>query len=409
MLIAGVVLGLAVGAGFALGRGPITEGSPRVSPTPAFATIQPVPIDTQPSDLKIVPQGVKHALDHPVVLAWTPGGLDPSFISRMQQEVPDMVVVRSGLAWLKDSWDADGAKVDHAPGRYAYPLETAAIDPRQYPNFVLPADRWMLADLAEHDRDRVPGVILGATSARLRGVSEGAAFQLQGMRVTVIGVVPDAFVGAHEMVVGLDTGKRLGIDRKRYLLIDPGSLGRTTVTRRIQRASDVPVIVRFPGETPFLRHGDAVQPQVILKEHFGEFAAVPTAGGALRLAPGYEKHLETRRVPLLGTVRCNAAMMPQLIGAMKELQRKSFGHLIHSNDGCFSARFLNRDPGAGISHHTFGVAIDINASENPFGAQPVMDKRIVEVMDRWGFTWGGRWLLPDGMHFEWIGPPDIKR
>jgi len=26
-------------------------------------------------------------------------------------------------------------------------------------------------------------------------------------------------------------------------------------------------------------------------------------------------------------------------------------------------------------------------------------------MERWGFTWGGRWLVPDPAHFEYLRPP----
>jgi hypothetical protein len=29
----------------------------------------------------------------------------------------------------------------------------------------------------------------------------------------------------------------------------------------------------------------------------------------------------------------------------------------------------------------------------------------VEIFDRWGFTWGGSWLVPDGMHFEFRNFP----
>jgi hypothetical protein len=27
---------------------------------------------------------------------------------------------------------------------------------------------------------------------------------------------------------------------------------------------------------------------------------------------------------------------------------------------------------------------------------------VVTVFERWGFTWGGTWVVPDGMHFEFL-------
>jgi hypothetical protein len=27
------------------------------------------------------------------------------------------------------------------------------------------------------------------------------------------------------------------------------------------------------------------------------------------------------------------------------------------------------------------------------------------IFERWEFTWGGRWLLPEGMHFELFDSP----
>ena len=60
------------------------------------------------------------------------------------------------------------------------------------------------------------------------------------------------------------------------------------------------------------------------------------------------------------------------------------------------------------SLHAWGLAVDLNASRNPQGSPPHQDLRLVHVMERHGFSWGGRWpTVPDGMHFEFHGdgPP----
>jgi hypothetical protein len=30
---------------------------------------------------------------------------------------------------------------------------------------------------------------------------------------------------------------------------------------------------------------------------------------------------------------------------------------------------------------------------------------MVDVFERWGFVWGGTFIQPDGMHFEYRRPP----
>jgi hypothetical protein len=54
-----------------------------------------------------------------------------------------------------------------------------------------------------------------------------------------------------------------------------------------------------------------------------------------------------------------------------------------------------------VSRHAWGAAVDINAAANPFGSLGTQDPRLVAVMKEWGFTWGGDWLSPDPMHFEY--------
>ena len=70
--------------------------------------------------------------------------------------------------------------------------------------------------------------------------------------------------------------------------------------------------------------------------------------------------------------------------------------------GCYSARFINRVPGSRLSHHAWGIALDLNVAENAYSTSPDIDRRLVNRFEEHGFTWGGDWLVPDGMHFEWV-------
>jgi hypothetical protein len=227
----------------------------------------------------------------------------------------------------------------------------------------------------------------------------------------VAGVVPDAEIGAHEMFVSRITARKIGVRKTRYLLIDPGrraSRRKLIARMRAELPPGLPLRVRGPGETPFFRQGDAVLPPVRLKQLFGEFAARPIAGGFLKPDPAWVRtHITDATVPILGTVRCNRAIIPQLRGALTELEREGLSGLIAPRQyaGCYSSRFLNRVPEAGISHHAWGVAFDVNVSRNAFGKAPHQDPRLVKIMSDWGFTWGGRWLRPDGMHFEFVRFP----
>ncbi|MBA3430951.1 MAG: M15 family metallopeptidase, partial [Actinobacteria bacterium] len=69
--------------------------------------------------------------------------------------------------------------------------------------------------------------------------------------------------------------------------------------------------------------------------------------------------------------------------------------------GCFNPRFI-AGPAGRLSRHSWGLAADLNTSGNAFGQRPHQPRRLVKIMRKWGFTWGGRWPLPDGMHFEWF-------
>ena len=150
--------------------------------------------------------------------------------------------------------------------------------------------------------------------------------------------------------------------------------------------------VRLQGESPYLRYGDAVLPQLIIKETFGEFAAAPLNDGTLRVDGRWRRSsIGAGRVPILGRVTCHRRLFGQLRGALADLRSAGLGYLIDPGDygGCYSARFVASSSGPRLSHHSWGIAIDINAAENAFGTKPDQDPRIVRIFERARVHLGG--------------------
>ena len=66
--------------------------------------------------------------------------------------------------------------------------------------------------------------------------------------------------------------------------------------------------------------------------------------------------------------------------------------------GCYNLR--KKTSSDQLSTHSWGIAVDICPHLGPFGKRPQMPVFIVEAFEKRGFVWGGRWKLPDGMHFQ---------
>jgi hypothetical protein len=347
-------------------------------------------------------------------LAWVPRGLPDSFAERVRRlpMVGRITVVAEDNVWLSRSWSAAGELVDHPAWPYRIPLDVAAVDPASFAPFLPPADRSSLAAIENGEG------ILGSTSASVRGLGPGALFDFgRGEHIRIAAVLPDELVGAAELLVSQETGRRIGVTRDRYLLVQPTD-GRRLTSRSLRKATQplVPrdlgvfgrVQVRAPGETPYFRAGDAVLPPVLLKALFGEFAARELEGqpGYIEVEPGWRRtHLVTTRIPLLGQATCHRGIVPQLRGAMQELRSAGLGRLIKTSNGCFVPRFISRDPTAMLSHHTWGIAFDMNLAGNYYGVPPHQDPRLVDTLERWGFLWGGTFVVPDGNHFEYHRSP----
>jgi D-alanyl-D-alanine carboxypeptidase len=368
-----------------------------VSTTISTTTIPPTTVTT---DVDTQPGHAPSTVEGPpgVLLVWTSGGIPEEFPAAASAvpEVDALTLVRGGVADLLRSARADGTEVDDVEPGWAIPLDTTAIDPTTFAGFIDGDDGPAVAAL------RPGAALLTRSSAELRGLDVGSVVELRGGALEVTAIISDRTGAAAELVVHAEDAAALGIATPRYVLVrhDPDDRGPLS-----QSLADLaqPHAVRFrtSNETTWMRHGDAVVPQVFIKQTFGEFTYRNLAGRDIEIDPEWaQDNITTATVPLLGEVRCNTAMVEPLTAVMGELAAMNLGHLVDpaAFAGCWVPRRITE--GNSISKHAWGLAVDLNIGTNPRGSFSTQDPRLVDLMRSAGFTWGGTWLVPDPGHYE---------
>ena len=381
-----VLLGAGAGAAITLiGGAPAPRAAAEVEPTGSTATSAPASTTTAPST------------EEETLLVWTSGGLPSGLAERVRSlpEVGRVTLVRGDEARLIGSTDATRVAVDVVPPGWQIPLDTLAVDPITFAPFLPPP-------AADAVRGLDPGeALLTEGSAALRALGTGATLQLSTGTVTVVGVVDDRSGAGAELLVSAADAGRLGVSTERYLLV-----GHRHPRDEVQRAiADLlegrAARFRTPAETTWLRHGDAVEPPLVVKRTFGEFSFRDGQGRDVEIDPAWvARWIVTERVPILGSVTCHRDAIPPLRAAMADIEAANLAYLIDPADfaGCFSARRIQA--GQPLSHHAWGVALDLNVDGNPRGSFSTQDQRLIDAMRRHGWTWGGTWLVPDPAHYE---------
>ena len=135
----------------------------------------------------------------------------------------------------------------------------------------------------------------------------------------------------------------------------------------------------------------------------GTFSYRWFADGSVQPDPAWvAANIRTEEVPILGSVTGHRVLFPQLRGALREIVARGLADEIHPGEfgGCYVPRFIGRDPGNGLSLHTWGIAVDLNVPGNLRGSRGEIDRDVVAIFKKWGFAWGGDWSWTDPMHFE---------
>lgn len=102
-------------------------------------------------------------------------------------------------------------------------------------------------------------------------------------------------------------------------------------------------------------------------------------------------------------IYCNKDLKDPLFNALRAVHEQGLGHLLNTFDGCFNIRMV-RGSKVIPSAHCYGLAIDLNASENKLGQSSggfYDHLSLVTCFVNEGFDWGGDFASrKDPMHFS---------
>ena len=282
-------------------------------------------------------------------------------------------------------------------------INIAAVDPATYRNYTKIGS----ADLQEQ-WERVAAGQLALVKKLKKRVPKDGILQLGGAADA-----PRLAVGAYasqippiDAVVNAEVGEALGMKPRNALIVAAYPLrAPESVRKPIERIAGKTASVQRLDIAARLGLDITVQQTAYLVGSVGNAVGIYNytvlRGG--RIAPEaswVREHISTQVVPILGSVTCNTLIFPQLRAALQEIVDLGLADQIHPKEyaGCYYPRFI-----AGtttLSNHAFGLALDLNVPGNQRGTVGEMDRRVVAVFERWGFTWGGHWRYTDPMHFE---------
>ena len=205
-----------------------------------------------------------------------------------------------------------------------------------------------------------------------------------------------------DAVVNYKWAEKLGMRKDNAMLVAMGSRSPQSIRKQLQKYAGTKASVQILGpdldigatQTAFLTGGNVAAA-------VGSFSYKANPDGTVRPAQSWvSANIRTEEMPIIGTVTGHRVMLPQLKAALSEVVTSKLSKAIYTYDGCYVPRFIGHDPSRGLSFHTYGTAIDLNAADNYRGIAGKMDRRVVAIFKKWGFAWGGDWNYTDPMHFE---------
>jgi hypothetical protein len=351
------------------------EASPRPSPRPELASLDLSPVETQQVKIRLAENGVPSAED-PV---------------RRALEIDGVTFATA----------VDIAELPVHSEKGTEPVRVAAVDPNGFRVLTpqVTADATAVWErIAEGDAAFTHDV---GTRLELELGSRVPAGDGEGQTLRVGAYASNGIPPVADVVVSRSTARELGLQGQRTLLISlaEGADAEQVAQQLAEVTGMQPEVLAEPETRRAFLTGAAA------REAFEPFSYVSIGDGMIQIERDWvQRNIVSAQVPIFrGNVICHRLLIPQLRGALQEVVDRGLADLIDPTQygGCWVPRHILFNPSRALSMHAWGLAVDFNVKGNEYGNRnPTMDPRIVEIFERWGFVWGGRWSTPDGMHFE---------
>jgi hypothetical protein len=270
-------------------------------------------------------------------------------------------------------------------------------------------------------------LVMSRLTADLRGAQAGDIVTLRSsvgadVDFSIGAVIADEVTGGTELLITPEGAERLNFSRRSSVVLW-GFGSRTDIERALADNDLVSTNIRIRRSWE-LFDPDSSLGVARTKELLGEFAyRVNSDGSVTQEASWRAANLPPGRRLLNSfaaiSARCHLVIEPALREAFAEIASVGAHTAFDLDDantagGCHNPRFnrLANSTSIGfLSRHSWGMAIDTNTQGACQGcAPPNFVTRpggctAVRIMRKHGFAWGGNYLTPDGMHFEYVGEP----
>jgi hypothetical protein len=262
-------------------------------------------------------------------------------------------------------------------------------------------------------------VVLGHTSATLRKASVGDVITVLDRRnrrqsIVVGAIVPDVFTADADILMSDIVAQQLGVTSiQRVVFTGVRRMGalRRNLNSQGFRVGSLHRLVHSSDQ----KNPDAMLGLAKVKELLGEFSYKPVNKNGVLVetkwrARNIAYQMKYNDVGLIHN--CHRVVIDAVQAALTEIRIRGLSGEIDvamSNQygGCYRGRYSRQAEKVfgNISRHAWGMAFDVNTSTNARGAVPQLNCDVVRIFRKHGFAWGGNFIVPDGMHFEYVGEP----